>query len=76
MKYIRKILKRLFIIQEVSNANRNPKLGRGFFTAIRFNPFNPLSYITIILIVLVVLIMFGFVGLWKEVDSTNPFKWN
>jgi hypothetical protein len=72
----RKLLKFLYIIQEVSNRNRNPKLGRGFNNAVRFNPYNPLSYITIIIIFIVGIIMFGLVGFWKEVELINPFKWN
>ena len=73
---IRKTLKYLFIIQEVSNANRNPKLGRGFMTARRFNRYNPLSYIALVLILITGILMFGFVGIWKEIDSKNPFKWD
>lgn len=72
---MRKILKGLLIIQEVSNKNRNPKLGRGFFTARRFNPYNPLSYISLVIIVIVGIAMFGVVGFWKETDGKNPFKW-
>jgi hypothetical protein len=71
-----KFLKFIFVLQEVSNKNRNPKLGRGFLTARRFNPYNPLSYIVLMLISIVGITMFGFVGFWKEVDITNPFKWN
>lgn len=73
---IRKLLKYLLIIQEVSNKNRTPKLGRGYQTAIRLNPYNPLSYITLFLIIVVGILMFGFVGFWKETDTINPFKWN
>ncbi len=73
---MRKILKFLWILQEVSNNNRNPKLGRGFSTAHRFNPYNPLSYLALILIVVVGILMFGFIGFWKETDTKNPFKWN
>ena len=73
---MRKLLKILCVIQEVSNKNKNPKLGRGFQTAIRLNPYNPLSYITIILTVVIAIVMFGFVGAWKELDIQNPFTWN
>lgn len=72
---MRKLLKRLFIIQEVSNKNRNPKLGRGFFTARRINPYNPLSYVALVVIFIVGILMFGFVGFWKEAEIKNPFKW-
>ena len=73
---MKKILKRLLIIQVVSNKNRNPKLGKGYFNAYRLNPYNPLSYITAILVLIVGILMFGFVGFWKETDLRNPFKWN
>lgn len=71
----KKILKFLFILQEVSNKNRPKKLGNGFLIARRFNPYNPLSYIAVILLLVVGLLLFGFVGLWKETDCSNPFKW-
>ena len=73
---MRNIFKFLFILQEVSNKNRNPKLGRGFFVARRFNPYNPLSYIAIIGIVIFGLLMFGFIGFFREIDNKNPFKWD
>lgn len=72
----KKILKFLLILQEVSNSNRNPKLGRGFLTAYRFNPYNPLSYIALVIILVAGILMFGFVGIWKEVKLSNPFKWD
>jgi predicted PurR-regulated permease PerM len=73
---MRKILKRLLIIQEVSNRNREPKLGKGFLKARRLNPFNPLSYITVVVALIVGILMFGFVGVYKEMDFKNPFKWD
>lgn len=73
---LKKVLKYLCIIQEVSNKNRTKKIGRGFTTAIRFNPYNPLSYITLAVIIIIGVLMFGFVGFWKEVDRKTPFKWN
>ncbi len=72
----RKILKYLWILQEVDQENKKEKLGRGFFTARRINPYNPLSYIALIIILVVGLLMFGFVGFWKETDLRNPFKWD
>jgi hypothetical protein len=45
-------------------------------TARRLNPFNPLSYIALIIIFIVALLMFGFVGMWEEMDLRNPFKWD
>jgi hypothetical protein len=73
---VRKILKALYIIQEVSNKNRNPKLGKGFLEAKRLNPYNPLSYVLIIGAIITGILMFGFVGIRKEIDLQNPFKWN
>jgi hypothetical protein len=73
---MKKLLKNLWIIQEVSNENRVPKLGRGFFEARRLNPFNPLSYITVVISIMIGILMFGFVGVWKEIDLKNPFKWD
>lgn len=76
---IRKILKYLFIVREVSNEERHKKglkkLGRGHSKAYRFNPYNPLSYIALILILIIGILMFGFVGFWKETDPVNPFEW-
>lgn len=71
-----KLLKYLFILQEVSNEDRSPKLGRGHFNARRFNPYNPLSYLAVIIIIIVGLILFGVIGFWKETDGKNPFKWD
>lgn len=73
---MRKILKLLLVIQEVSNEGRSPKLGKGYFTAHRLNPFNPLSYITFIAALAIGIVLFGFIGVWEQVDSKNPFKWN
>lgn len=70
-----KTLKFLLILQEVSNKNRNPKLGKGFFTARRLNPYNPLSYIFVILLFAIALVLFGIVGMWSQIDNRNPFKW-
>ena len=75
-KEMKKFLKYIFVIQEVSNKNRKVKLGRGFSTSLRFNPYNPLSYMFLILIPFVAILMFGFVGVWKEIEFSNPFKWN
>lgn len=69
------ILKRIWVLQEVSNKNRLPTLGKGFSIARRFNPYNPLSYIVIVLLFAIGILMYGFYGFWKEVDYQNPFKW-
>ena len=77
---MRKFLKAIYVIQIENNTERKARglkhLGRGYSEAYRLNPFNPLSYVTFILAFVVGVLMFGFVGLWKEVDSPNPFKWN
>lgn len=75
---MKKILKSLFIIQEISNSRKADeyKLGRGFARAYRFNPYNPLSYIALLIILITGVIMFGFCGIRKEMDFSNPFKWN
>lgn len=74
---IKKILKSIFILQEVSNKNRYPKLGRGFLTARRLNPYNPLSYVFCILLVIFGIILYGIIGVWEELSPPrNPFKWD
>lgn len=76
----KKILKKLHIVQTVSNEQRHKqgleRLGKGYFEAHRLNPYNPLSYIAFILTLLIGILMFGFVGVFKEVLTHNPFKWN
>lgn len=76
----RKILKRLYIVQEVSNEERHrmglERLGKGYFEAHRLNPYNPLSYVVLLLTLIVGIVTFGIVGFWKETDGRNPFKWN
>lgn len=76
---IRKFLKTIYVLQEVSNEEREKrglkKLGRGYFKAYRLNPYNPLSYISFIIIFIAGILMFGFIGIWKEIDNKNPFKW-
>lgn len=42
----------------------------------RLNPFNPLTYVTILIAILVGIVMFGIVGVWKEIDLSNPFKYH
>ena len=73
---IKKILKKLYVLEEVSNKNRNPKLGKGFTSAYKFRAWNPLSYIVIVVTIVVAIFMYGFIGAWKEMDLSNPFKWN
>jgi thiosulfate reductase cytochrome b subunit len=61
---IRDILKFLAVIQQRGEPKKR-----------RINPYNPLSYITIVIVFISGLIMFGAVGIWKEIDLSNPFKW-
>lgn len=63
-KTMKTILKALCIIQIQRKYNST-----------RINPYNPLSYITIVLTILIGILMFGFVGVWKEIDLRNPFKY-
>jgi len=44
-------------------------------TEIRLNPLNPLTYLFIVISFLYGLLRFGFVGIWKEMDFRNPFKY-
>jgi hypothetical protein len=77
---VRKILGYLQILQIVSNEKRHKeglkRLGEGYFNAYRFNPYNPLSYVALTIIIITAILMFGFVGMWKEMEITNPFKWH
>ena len=72
---MQKFLKSIYVLQEVSNKNRIPKLGRGFSTAWRLRVFNPLTYIVILLVLIIGIICFGIIGFWGQ-DKRNPFKWN
>lgn len=63
-----KLLKLLWIIQE----DKKPPY---YSTLRRINPLNPLSYLWIILICVFGILLFGIVGVWKEVDFKNPFKY-
>jgi len=42
---------------------------------LRLNPLNPLTYLLIIIAFIYGLLRFGFVGIWKEMDFRNPFKY-
>jgi hypothetical protein len=76
----REILKKLRIVQTVSNEERHKnglkRLGQGFNEAHRLNPFNPLSYIFLPCLLIVGFFLFGIVGFFKEIETSNPFKWN
>lgn len=77
---MRKILKNLYILQIVSNKDREKqglkRLGHGHNESFRFNPYNPLSYIVFITVLIFGIFILGPVGTWKEFKSIRPFKWN
>lgn len=68
---MKKILKTLFIYQEKELLTR--KAIR--YTKKRLNPYNPLTYLLIAIVFLIGILKFGFVGIWKELDTRNPFKY-
>ena len=61
---MRKLLKVLYILQSHKETKKR-----------RINPYNPLSYLAIVIMFIFGVLMFGFVGIWGEVATTNPFKW-
>ena len=68
---MKNIFKKIGIIQE-----KNVKSILGTSTKqLRLNPLNPLTYLLIIIVFLYGLLKFGFVGIWKEMDFRNPFKY-
>ena len=67
---MRKLLKWLWIIQIKRLAHKHSGITDEWA---RLNPYNPLSYVTLVIAFIVALLMYGFVGIWKEVN--NPFKW-
>lgn len=77
MKFLKKILISLKIIQMVSNEERRKnglkRLGRGHLYAYRLNPCNPLSYVLFVFITTITLILYGVVGL---IEKGNLFKWD
>jgi hypothetical protein len=74
---MRKLLKLLWITQEKKIEVNDPlaKNGKRIRKVHRINPFNPLTYPTLIIIFIIGVLMFGFVGIWNEMDLRNPFKW-
>ena len=50
------------------------KNDRGFVRH-KLNPFNPLTYVVFVMGLLLAVICFGVVGMWKEFELTNPFKY-
>jgi hypothetical protein len=48
----------------------------GFTTLYRLNPWNPLTYLALAIALIIGLFMYGFVGLWSEVNTNElKFKW-
>lgn len=68
---IEKIMLSLLVLQETEVKDALNKS----YTKRKLNPYNPLSYLYILIISIIGFIMFGVVGFWKEVDTSNPFKW-
>ncbi len=66
-------MSKILIFLRVVQVRKNK---RGF-KRYRLNPLNPLSYITIVISVIIGILMFGFVGIFEEMDfKTNPFKYH
>ena len=73
-KILKTLLKTLFIYQEkefLTPSNRIKKK----HTKIRLNPYNPLTYLFIAIMFFIGLLKFGLVGIWKELYTRNPFKY-
>lgn len=47
----------------------------GFRNWRRMNPYHPISYVVVSCALISGFLLFGFVGMWKEIDLRNPFKW-
>ena len=68
---MKKILKALLIYQEKELLTPFKRK----YTKMRLNPYNPLTYLLIAIIFLIGILKFGFVGIWKEIDTRSPFKY-
>jgi hypothetical protein len=68
---IRKILKLLLIVQERTHKDVFNKT----IVQRRINPYNPLSYIFFLVALIVGVFAFGIVGIYKEFEIHNEFKW-
>ena len=66
-----KLFKWLYINQEKQYQD-----SYGTWVKRRINPFNPINYIVIILGSVIALFLFGPIGMWREIDTKNLFKWN
>lgn len=70
---LEQILKNSFVLEEVSNKDKSPKLGEGYSTAVRYIWWNPLTYIVLFVIIIITFLMYGIKG-FKNIE--NPFKWH
>lgn len=69
---IRKILKWIWVIQFKKTQPDN-NFERTYKR--RLNPYNPLTYVVILTALSIGIILFGIVGIWRETDLKNDFKW-
>lgn len=60
---MRKFLTKIYVLQKRKDKKK------------RINPYNPISYLVIVLATIIGILMFGFVGVFDQVDEKNPFKW-
>ena len=69
---MKKILIALKVVQE--KKVKDP-LGLTY-TKRRLNPFNPLTYLFLVITFVVALLMYGFVGVWEQININElKFKW-
>jgi hypothetical protein len=71
-----KVLKWLWITQEIDNRQLVKRVGKGYNIAYRLNPYNLLSYLFIPIVLVMGFVLFGFVGLKEKLPMGNPFKWH
>jgi hypothetical protein len=73
----RKFLKRIWVIQEKTvYIKNNPLFENRTIRHRRINPYNPLTYLIVLITLIIGILLFGFVGVWKETNLKNDFKWN
>ena len=68
---MKKILKTLFIYEGKELLTPFERK----YTKMRLNPYNQLTYLFIAIIFIIGILKFGFVGIWKELDTRNPIKY-
>ena len=69
---MKKVLVKLHIVQQrtINDAFRRP------YGQQRLNPYNPLTYILLLFTLVLGLLMFGFVGIWEQINMDDlKFKW-